>query len=122
MVKIPLEAPSLRERRDKRRFEVVRDVSFNSETNFYVGVTENVSQGGLFVRTDEKLEVGQRVSLSLTLTEGGAHIDCVGEVRWIEPHSDPPGYGIRFTNLTAEMRKAIDAFIAQRKPIYHPAS
>lgn len=121
-MKIPLEAPKLGERRDKRRLALEREVSLNSETNFYVGVTENVSQGGLFIRTEQKLSVGQRVGLSLTLSEGGEHIECVGEVRWIQPGSDPPGYGLRFTNLTPETREAIDKFIAHRKPIYHPAS
>ena len=45
-----------------------------SEHNFYVGFTEDISEGGLFIATDEPLEPGSPVTFELGLGIGRVRV------------------------------------------------
>lgn len=62
---------------------------------FLSDVTEDVSRGGVFLRTDERLEVGDVLRLKLKLPGDFFSVRVGGEVAWVR--QDPPGVGIRFT-------------------------
>ena len=108
--------------REHERFSVDLQVSVLSEHNFYAGLAENLSAGGLFIATHQLQRVGSRIELSLRMPESEEVFQIVGEVRWVRlynEHSDtPPGLGVRFTELPAGAAAAISGFLGQREPLF----
>ncbi|MCP4605612.1 MAG: TIGR02266 family protein [Proteobacteria bacterium] len=114
----PLEA----ERRASPRIPIKTDVGLHSETNFFTGFAENISTGGLFIATYDILEIGTRLSVSLSLF-GGYHICVPGVVRWVREYNETtpdtmPGIGIQFENLSIQDNEVIESFLAERPPIF----
>lgn len=109
-------------RREHPRVAVELEVSLGSEHNFYAGLAENLSAGGLFIATHQLRKVGSKIDLSLRLPDSAEIFPLVGEVRWVRvynEHSDsPPGLGIRFEHLTPEATAAIHRFLGQREPLF----
>ena len=109
-------------RREHERFAVDMQVSVLSEHNFYAGLAENISAGGLFIATHQLQKVGSRIELALRFPESEEVFNIVGEVRWVRlynEHSDtPPGLGVRFTELPTGAAAAIGRFLGQREPLF----
>jgi uncharacterized protein (TIGR02266 family) len=112
------------ERRAAPRYEVATEVSFESETNFYVGFTADISAGGLFVVSWSAQPIGARVSLTFTLPDTAREVKVEGVVRWVREHNarDPdlwPGMGIQFEGLEPGIRQEIERFLARREPLFY---
>ena len=109
-------------RREHDRFSVDLEVNVQSEHNFYAGLAENLSAGGLFIATHKLQKVGSKIELSLRMPDSEEVFQIVGEVRWVRlfnEHSDTsPGLGVRFTDLPAGASDAINRFLAQREPLF----
>jgi uncharacterized protein (TIGR02266 family) len=113
------------DKRSTARIAVAVDVSYQTEHNFFMGLTENLSEGGLFIATYDSLPLGTELDLTLNLPENEpilAH--C--EVRWVREHTPftqdvAPGLGVQFLNLTESHKVAIRSFLAQRDPILYEA-
>jgi uncharacterized protein (TIGR02266 family) len=117
-----LDEPFLEEKEDRQhaRANVNGEIDIYSETNFWTGLTMNISEGGVFVATHMLLPMGAMVVLNLTLE--GETIATLGQVRWTRDFcvdSDvPPGIGIQFVNLDKRMLFAIRRFMATvREPL-----
>jgi uncharacterized protein (TIGR02266 family) len=95
------------------------EVSYATESNFYVGLTGDVSEGGLFLATYRKIPVGSQLDLELWLP--GGKIEAHGIVKWVREASEgaPPGVGISFEPLDDETREKIHSFCAERAPWYY---
>ncbi len=107
--------------RAHRRFSIELEVSLNSDSNFYMGLTQNLSNGGLFVATHLVKPVGTEVELSLRLPIGDAALSLRGVVRWVREfhHGEPlPGMGIAFENPSADDLRKIEDFLATRTPLF----
>lgn len=100
------------------RVAIEVEVSLSSESHFFVGLSGDVSRGGLFVVTWRKLTVGTTIFIAVDLPDGRLLAD--GEVRWVRDPADgvSPGLGVAFTGISEEDRRRIDAFCAQRAPLY----
>jgi uncharacterized protein (TIGR02266 family) len=109
-------------RREHERVSVDLEVSVGSENNFYAGLAENLSAGGIFITTHQLHKVGAKIELSLRMPDSEETFDVVGEVRWVRvynEHSDtPPGVGIRFNELSPGVSAAIARFVGQREPLF----
>lgn len=108
--------------REHPRVWVELEVSLGSEHNFYAGLAENLSAGGVFIATHQLQKVGSKIDLSLRVPDSAEVFELVGEVRWVRVynvHSDTsPGLGIRFEALTPEATAAIHRFLGQREPLF----
>ena len=107
-------------RRYSRRVQLDVDIGLHSETNFFVGFAEDISDGGLFVGTYDRRPVGKELTLWLVLP-GGKQVVVSGRVTWIrDPHDGDlaPGVGVRFERLDEDDRKAIDRFLSKRAPMF----
>lgn len=116
--------PDPADRRQQPRFAVAVQVTMDSEHNFYTGLTQDLSNGGLFVATHNIRSIGERVHLRFTLPTSPATIDAVTEVRWIRSTAIPggggeAGMGLMFLQLDAPAKAAIDAFLRQRESIFY---
>ncbi|MFZ5481837.1 MAG: PilZ domain-containing protein [Myxococcota bacterium] len=88
------------ERREHVRHEIAARIGMTSETNFWTGLTENVSEGGVFVAMPSPPPVGASVAITVQL-DGGEPITVDGEVRWhrLSAEGHVCGCGIRFVDL-----------------------
>ena len=115
-----LEAPTwLAERRAAERCQIEVEVSLGSESQFFAGLSGDISTGGLFVQTYRLRDVGSLVLLAFSLPTG--EIRTHGVVRWIRRAAEgtTPGMGIGFEGLLSDERDAIEAFCKTRPPLYH---
>lgn len=74
----------------------------------------DISEGGIFVRTNKKLPVGTQVSLRFHLPNSDKLIATTGKVTWVnsdESVSPGIGFGIQFINLSQESQGIIQEFI-----------
>ncbi len=65
-------------------------------------VVDNVSEGGLFVRTFAPLEPGTAAKVRLDLGDGGRRIEADAKVVWRRARGDgnkPPGMGLQFVGV-----------------------
>ena len=106
------------DQRATARVRLEAEVSLVSESNFFVGLTRNLSSGGLFVATLRRIPVGTPVDVVLTLPDGP--LETQGRVRWARELTEVagPGIGIEFDALSERDGRRIEAFCAERAPDY----
>jgi len=100
------------------------EVDQQSEHNFYTGFTDNISEGGLFIATDQKIDLGVEISFQLSLPTLSAPVAQRGVVRWVRYASEPSegspnGVGVQFVELTPQVKAAVEAFIKGRESIFY---
>ena len=112
--------------RSAERFDLEVKVDLESEHNFYTGLTQNISSGGLFIATHHLRKIGDRITLKFTLPGSEKTLDVETEVRWIRENTalmrtadGATGMGVRFINLTPETSAAINAFVQARESLYY---
>jgi uncharacterized protein (TIGR02266 family) len=114
-------APGGDDRRKSPRAVLQTEIGFESDSNFYVGFSEDVSEGGMFIATYNLREVGEHVELTFTLPDGKV-VNAKGVVRWIRVHSEDsdghPGFGVQFESLEGEDKSAVAAFAQARSPLF----
>jgi uncharacterized protein (TIGR02266 family) len=96
------------------------DVGLVSESQFYAGLSMDLSTGGIFVATYQSKPVGTPVAVSLVLP-GGQSVWAKGVVRWVREPSgedDVPGMGVEFTEIEPADLEAIKHFCTMRAPMY----
>lgn len=111
------------DRRGSDRVVLEVEVGFVSESNFYAGLSMDVSTGGLFVATWQAHPVGTHVLLSFVLP-GGKTVTTPGVVRWVRAAGDddaPPGMGVAFSGLGPDELSSVEAFCKRRQPMYYDA-
>lgn len=112
------------DRRTAARIELEVEVGLETEHNFYTGLTQDISSGGLFVATGMLYRVGERVGVKFTLPGRKDPISAEAEVRWIR---DPramktdaaEGVGLKFISLSADAESAISTFLQSRDSLYY---
>jgi len=107
-------------RRRNQRLALELELEFTEDTHFYAGITQDLSQGGVFVATYRVLPVGTHLWLSFDLPDG-THVHTRGEVRWIREQQEGslrPGMGVAFCDLPELALGAIQRFCRGREPLY----
>jgi len=108
--------------RAHRRLALELEVTLQSDSNFYIGLTENLSDGGIFVATHLVQPIGTVVSLTLRLPNRKSPLVASGSVRWVREFSEsleaPPGMGIEFEPLSADDARSIHEFLEARTPMF----
>ncbi len=115
--------PTGRERRENTRVQLDAEIGFYSDSNFYTGFTQDLSEGGVFVATYELQPLGTQIEVNFMLP-GGHELNVIGVVRWLkDPIEDTPGVypgmGIQFVQVGAEDREAIQEFVQNRAPMFY---
>lgn len=107
-------APEIRQH---RRVDLHVEITLESDSNFYAGVSNNVSEGGVFVASHAAPPVGATVTLSLGLP-GTGRFTLAGIVRWVRDdevcHGALAGCGIQWIDLPTDARHAIEHFVRSR--------
>lgn len=108
------------ERRTSGRAQLQVQVDLFSDDQFFVGYSEDLSSGGLFIATYAPLSVGTAVDLSIDLDEHES-IETSGRVIWLRQASEdaPPGMAVALDRLDAEQRDTIEQFLRRRPPLFY---
>lgn len=108
----PSEPPPVEEKRESERVGVAWAVDCETEDTFLFAAITNVSQMGIFVRTDDPLPLGTVVSLRFAPSGDVAPFVLDGRVQWINRVSLfgdnlNPGMGIMFIDLARSDRERL---------------
>jgi uncharacterized protein (TIGR02266 family) len=100
------------ERRKSGRFDVTWSVDCETEDTFLYAYIANISDMGIFVKTDSPLPVGTRLVLRFAPPNVAEPFVLDGVVQWINPvkplgENLNPGMGIRFEGLKPEDRERL---------------
>jgi uncharacterized protein (TIGR02266 family) len=104
------------------------EVTLESDNNFYSGIANDISEGGVFIATVVPPAVGSEITMALRLyDESSPTWRVTGVVRWIrsfEASCDgcPPGCGIQWRAIPAGALREIAHFVAQRDTILFEAA
>ena len=105
------------------RLPAEANIGATTESNFFVGFSGEISEGGVFLATYDTYPVGTLVKLLVTLP-GGFEVHVPGHVRFVRDPMDltaesEPGMGIAFEQLQADSRELILRFIRKRPPMFY---
>lgn len=90
------------EKRRSDRKKLIVDVQFEGGDTTGIASTENISVGGLFIKTNREFEDG--TPLRLTLTLDGTEVSINGFVVFVE---EGHGVGVRFEDLSPNKEELI---------------
>jgi type IV pilus assembly protein PilZ len=100
------------DRRSSVRVPAQLQVDFQSIAELRGKLMTNLSRGGLFVATTHLLDIGTRVTLHITVESSGERLEIPAEVvsQNVGPRfeSDPPGIGLRFLDMDADVAQRLD--------------
>lgn len=118
----PSPAPTAREH-DVAREDIEANLGATTESNFYVGFSGEISQGGVFISTYNILPEGTPVRCLITLP-GNLSTEVDGRVRFVRDPMDmasdsEPGMGVAFEGLSKEARELVLRFIRKRPPMFY---
>jgi type IV pilus assembly protein PilZ len=108
----PSERPPASDRRSSERIDVTWSVDCETQDTFLYANITNISEFGIFVRTEDPLEVGTRLTLKFAPPGAAEAFVLSGQVQWVNPvrmlaDNPNPGMGIRFVTLTQEARERL---------------
>lgn len=101
---------------DDKRVEtrVTINKEFESFDAFIQEYVTNISRSGVFIKSTTPLAVGTLVDLRFTVIMDDIEtIEGVGEV--VRVHTEPPGMGVVFRELSGYSKDLIDKLLTQRR-------
>ncbi len=103
------------ERRTYERFDAELSVDWSSGDHFLYSYITNISEMGIFVRSDDPPVVGTVLRLRFPI-DGEPPLELSGVVAWINPlrtdrENLNPGMGVRFTDLSPEQRERVVSLV-----------
>lgn len=99
------------QRQTRIRLERKVSLKFKDLEGFVTELSENISMGGMFLRTADPPAPGTLFDFELTLEEEGPLIQGIAEVVWVRGQAEgprhPAGMGVRFLELAPGSRALI---------------
>lgn len=111
--------------RDNRpREDIEVNIGATTESNFFVGFSGEIAEGGVFAATYNIFPRGTLIRVLVTLP-GGFERHVNGFVRFVRDPMDMtndetvPGMGVQFESLEADARELILRFVRKRPPMFY---
>jgi uncharacterized protein (TIGR02266 family) len=97
-------------------FEI--EISMQSEHNFFTGIANNISEGGIFIASLSPPPLGAEIGFELVL--GGERFLVVGVVQWVRDERAaqkgvPAGFGVKWLHIEDGLLAAIQRFVEVRE-------
>jgi hypothetical protein len=89
-------------------------VKFISRRQLKLSYLQHLSKGGIFLRTDAPLAVGDSVRVAMELPDGQL-VEVSGHVIHIQ--TDPPGMNVRFLDFTPEKVRVFEGFLRRNRTV-----
>lgn len=105
--------PPAPDQRQHRRFELTAFVDYTGTDVLLYHRIENISIGGLRLRSTAVDQVGTEVELVINFPELDASVELHGEVAWVDPRE--PTMGIRFIGTDESTRRVLGDYIRRMR-------
>ena len=103
-------------RRESDRVQATFQVRYNTLDSLVSAYTENISKGGIYIRTESLLPQNAMVRVKLAMPENGPEIECIGQVARVHSQksgsSIPTGMAVVFRDMSEEHRQFIEDYIS----------
>jgi len=104
------------ERRQQARAAIELSVEYKRLNTFFADYTNNISQGGTFIKTDRPLEIKTEFVFALKIRGLDEPLRLRGQVKWITRTEDatedsPAGMGIEFQYADDAEREATEKVV-----------
>lgn len=96
--------------RSSKRYECRVQIEYVLGEKRRLGMTRNLSLGGVYIESDEKVPYGAKLQIRLAVTTQKEAIEVGGQIRWVEPG----GFGVQFDGLRARDVWALGKFFESR--------
>lgn len=104
-------------RRNSSRVRATFQVRYKTLDSLVSAYAENISKGGIYVRTKTLLPLNTVVRIKLVMPHDGPEIECIGQVARIHKRATeddvPTGMAIVFRDMSAEHRAFIEDYISE---------
>jgi type IV pilus assembly protein PilZ len=114
----PESEESAADRRVHQRFETAIAVDYASGETFLFAYLQNISEMGIFIRTDHPAPIGTclRLRFQVDPDDKADPLTLDGEVTWVNPlrasgDNLNPGMGVRFSQLTPDKREQVVSLV-----------
>ncbi len=101
------------ERRVKPRIEALLRIDYHDLDEFAVDYLIDLSEGGLFIRTNLKLETGEFIDFAVSFPGLLEPIELRGVVRHVSQDKEQPGLGVEFVFKDEKTKKAVAELVKQ---------
>ena len=103
-------------RRSSLRVPSQMAISFETAGAFYKAYLRNISEGGVYIATEQDLRMGDRFVLTVAIDDGGEQVTLTVEVVWVNQQPSPgsglePGVGVAWLDLTPEKKALIKTVV-----------
>jgi Tfp pilus assembly protein PilZ len=89
-------------------------VKFVSRRQLKLSYLQHLSKGGIFLRTDAPLAVGDTLLVAMELPDGQV-VEVRGHV--IHLQNDPPGMNVRFLDYSPEKARVFEVFLRKNRTV-----
>ncbi len=105
---------------DQRNDERVEGMMRVEVGNEFLGFGDDLSSGGLFIRTPNPLELGEQFILKAHLNDGKQPLEIPCKVVWTNKYGKESknlrrGMGVKFQNVSGEDQRRLDDYIRAQK-------
>jgi type IV pilus assembly protein PilZ len=97
------------EHRQQQRYDRRISVEWAEGDNWRTALTRNMSIGGIYIESSEKMTLGKKLKLRFRVPTQKEPIEVGAQVRW----SDASGFGAQFDGLRARDVWALGKFLEQ---------
>lgn len=106
-------------RKNLRRQILVLKVKGEDQKGAFFGYCKTVSRGGMFITSVNPRRLGEEFDITFMLTGDDLEIKCRCVVVWVREYDaynrQEPGMGIKFVDLSEEIKDRIDAWMQKSK-------
>lgn len=105
------------DQRSQPRYDAVVPIRFRDAEDFLVQYTENISSGGVFIRTNNPPEVGTQLRMSLELPGTRTALPVTGEITFVvtpeqgQISGRTPGCGVRFKEVDPGTTQVLEQYV-----------
>ena len=104
----------------QQRMRLNAKVTIRSQTNFFMGFSENISEGGVFISTLSPPNIGEKIEVNIPIGEKSMVVH--GVVRWHRQQADGSlsGCGVEFSSLGFGAQQSIEELIRilRKEPLF----
>ena len=108
--------------RKNQRLRMEAKITLRSQTNFFMGFSENISEGGIFISTESPPSVGDLLEVDIPMIDGSQTVTIKGVVRWhrIMENGEASGCGVQFTDVPEGAEKHLENMVTllQKEPLF----
>jgi uncharacterized protein (TIGR02266 family) len=102
-----------KERRKYPRVKLRIEVSYQKVDSYLHRFTDNISEGGCFIETDEVLPPRTEVPMEFSFPNHPDPVVIIGEVVWVVEGTHS-GMGIQYKKIPTEAQKALREIVQSR--------